>query len=253
MSERFAGKVVVVTGGASGIGLAAARAFADEGARVALADRDLDKARAAAAGIRSAGGEAVAVCVDIADFASCEAMVSEVVSTFGGLNIAFNNAGIPSAFGADFDDITVVDWDQLIGVNLTGLFFSMKAEVPALKRNASSVIVNTGSIRSLVAASGRPAYVASKHGVAGLTKAAALDLIPHGIRVNAVCPGFIATPMLAPVVADTGLHDQIVGGVPIARLGTADEVAQAVLFLASDESSYLVGSLLSVDGGLATL
>lgn len=253
MSTRFESKVVVVTGAAGGIGLAAARAFAEEGARVVLADRDRAGVEKAAAQIVADGGQATAVEVDIADFASCERMVAHAVSTFGRLDIAFNNAGIPSGIAPGFDDITVEEWDRVIGTNLSGTFYCMKAETPALKASGGGAIVNTASVMSLIAAAGMSSYVASKHAVAGLTKAASLDLIPHGIRVNAVCPGFIETPMLAPVVADAAVRRQIESQAPADRLGQPEEVAAAVLFLASDQAAYVVGSLLSVDGGVAVL
>jgi meso-butanediol dehydrogenase / (S,S)-butanediol dehydrogenase / diacetyl reductase len=144
----------------------------------------------------------------------------------------------------------VMEWQRLINTNLGGIFYSMKAEVPAMKACGGSAIVNTASIASLIAAPGMAAYVASKHGVGGLTKAAALDLIRHGIRVNAICPGFVDTPMLASAIEQPEMRRQIEAMVPIRRLATAEEVAAAALFLASSEASYLVGSLLSVDGGV---
>jgi NAD(P)-dependent dehydrogenase (short-subunit alcohol dehydrogenase family) len=253
MPQRFPGKVVIVTGAAGGIGLAAARSFAAEGARVVLADRDAAGVERAATAIVDEGGAASAFEVDITDFASCERMVAHAVSTYGSLDIAFNNAGVPSGISPSFEDITVEEWERVIGTNLSGTFYCMKAETPALKAAGGGVIVNTASVMSLVAAPGMSSYVASKHAVAGLTKATALDLVGHGIRVNAVCPGFIETPMLAPVVADEGVRRQIEAGAPAKRLGQPQEVADAVLFLASDAAAYIVGALLSVDGGVAVL
>jgi len=247
---RFQDKIVLVTGAASGIGLASAKAFALEGAKVVLADRNISLAEKGAQTIRSTGGTATSVFTDVSDFAACEAMVTHTIETYGALHIAFNNAGIPSAIGGSFEDFTVENWDALIDTNLNSVFYSMKAEVPALKAYGGTAIVNTASVASLVAAPGMAAYVASKHGVGGLTKAAALDLVVHGIRVNAICPGFVDTPMLAGAIATPESRGAIGAMVPIGRIATADEIAQTALFLASDAASYMIGVLLSVDGGV---
>jgi len=247
---RFENKVVLVTGAASGIGLASARAFAREGAKVVLADRNADAARSAAEEIARTSAAASSFTADVADFAACEAMVAHASRTFGGLHIAFNNAGIPSGIGGEFEDFAVEEWDRLIAVNMSGMFYAMKAEAPALKSSGGTAIVNTASVASVVAAPGMAAYVASKHGVAGLTKAAALDLIRHGIRVNAVCPGFVDTAMLAGAIAQPEARAAIEAQAPIGRIATPEEIAEAVLFLASDAASYMVGALMRVDGGV---
>jgi len=251
MTQRFSDRVALVTGGAGGIGAATARAFAAEGAIVAVADRDAAGAEATAAAIRDGGGRASAHHVDIADEASVNAMVEDVVAAHGGLHIAFNNAGVPTPILPTFDELTPEIWRTVIGINLTGTYLCLRAEVPALRASGGTAIVNTASIQSLRASAGQAGYIASKHGVAGLTKAVALDVIGDGIRVNAVCPGFIMTPMMAPAVAVPEVKAFLEEKAPIHRIAEADEVARAVLFLASDEASYCVGSLLSVDGGLA--
>jgi NAD(P)-dependent dehydrogenase (short-subunit alcohol dehydrogenase family) len=230
--------------------LAAAQAFAAEGARVVLADLDLERAEEEAAGIRAKGGTAAAFRADITDYESCSAMVEFAVSAHGGLHIAFNNAGVPTTIRDLFEDTPVEEWRRVIETNLSGAFYCMRAEVPALKASGGTAIVNTASIESLGATAGMSAYVSSKHGIAGLTKAAALDLVRFGIRVNAVCPGFTETPMLAPLVADPQGRRFIESKAPISRLGSPTEVAEAVLFLASDAASYVVGSLFTVDGGV---
>ncbi len=248
MTARFTGKSVLVTGAASGIGRAAASLFAGEGARVVLADRNLAGAEEAAHAI---GGAAIAVAADIADFASCEAMVAAATEAFGGLDIAFNNAGIPSGIGGDFEDFAVADWRRILETNLSGVFYSIKAEVPALKARGGGAIVVTASIASLIAAPGMAAYVASKHGVGGLVKAAAIDLIKHNIRVNAICPGMVDTAMLAAATAIPEVLAGMQAATPIGRIATPEEAARAALFLASDEASYMVGALMTVDGGVS--
>ena len=250
MTQRFDGRSVLVTGAASGIGRAAAIAFAAEGGRVLLVDRDGDGAEAAAEAIRQDGGEADAFQADIADPLQCEAMVARAVERYGALHVAFNNAGVPSAIGADFEAFALEEWRRVMAVNLDGVFLSMRAEVPALKAAGGGAIVNTASVASLVAAPGMAAYVASKHGLAGLTKAAALDLIRHGIRVNAVCPGLTDTAMLAGATATPEVRRALEAQAPIGRIAQPEEVARAALFLASDEASYMVGALVSVDGGV---
>jgi len=197
MTRRFESKVVLVTGAAGGIGLAAAEAFAAEGARVMLVDRDGERVEAAAQRLREAGADVAATPADVTRFADCQAMVEATMQRFGALHVAFNNAGIAGAGMQSFEDVSVDEWDRMIDTNLSAVFYAMKAEVPALKAHGGQAIVNTGSVTSLIAARGLPGYTAAKHGVLGLTRAAALDLVASGIRVNVVCPGFVQTPMLA--------------------------------------------------------
>ena len=249
--KKFEHKVVLVTGAASGIGHATARAFAAEGAKVVLADRDADKVAARADEIRQAGGIAASFAVDVTDYAACEAMVAYAVKEFGGLHVAFNNAGIPSPIDPEFENCSVEAWDRVIRVNLSAVFYAMKAETPALRASGGTAIVNTASAASFIANPAMPSYIASKHGVAGLTKAAALDLIRYGIRVNAVCPGVVNTPMLAAANAEPEVRAGMEAQIPIGRIAEPDDVAQSVLFLASDAASYLVGSLIRVDGGIS--
>lgn len=250
MSQRFTGKVVLITGAASGIGLSTARAFAREGASVAIADRNVAAAREVAASIAAESGSVVAIEVDVADFASCEAMVGAVLTRFGSLDIAFNNAGVPGAAAGSFDEIDVADWDRVMAINVSGVFHCMKAEVPVLRRSGGGVIINAASSASFMAAPGLSPYVTSKHAVAGLTKSAALDLIGDGIRVNAICPGMAATPMMLPLLEDAAVAAALHAQTPIARLASPEEIAEGVLFLASDAASYAVGTLLRLDGGL---
>lgn len=250
-ANRFDKKVVLVTGAASGIGLATARAFAAEGAQVVLADYAEERAAAIAEEIRQSGGVASSVGVDVTDYQACEAMVAHAVSTFGGLHVAVNNAGIPSPIDPEFENCSVEEWDRVIDVNLNGVFYSMKVETPALRASGGTAIINTASVASSIARPGMPSYIASKHGVAGLTKAAALDLIRHGIRVNAVCPGIVNTPMLAAAYAGPEIGSVTEEHVPIGRIANPEEIARSVLFIASDEASYMVGSLVNVDGGMS--
>jgi NAD(P)-dependent dehydrogenase (short-subunit alcohol dehydrogenase family) len=251
MSRRFGGKVVLVTGGGSGIGLAAARAFAAEGASVVIADRDHERAVAGTSLIQQAGGRAASIAADISDPHACDAMVAYAMNAFGALHIAFNNAGVPSRIVDSFEDYSIEEWDRVLRTNLGGVFYSVKAEVPAMRSCGGTAIVNTASVMSLMASAGMASYVASKHGVAGLTKALALDLVRYGIRVNAVCPGFVDTPMLASAVTGPEARTHIESMPPVHRISTPEEIARVALFLASDESSYMIGALVSVDGGLS--
>jgi len=246
MMGRFENKIALVSGAASGIGRATAIAFAEQGAKVVLADLE----EAGAAKVASEIGDAAsAVGVDVSDPAACEAMVAAVLDRHGRLDIAVNNAATPSEIGGLFEEADIAVWDRLMAVNLSGVFYAMRAQVPALRKSPGGVIVNTASIASFIAAKGMPAYIASKHGVAGLTKAAALDLADANIRVNAVCPGFVRTGMTEPVLQEEGVEAGLAASVPLGRIAEPEEIARAILFLAHEDSSYATGSLLLLDGG----
>jgi NAD(P)-dependent dehydrogenase (short-subunit alcohol dehydrogenase family) len=242
------GKVVLATGSASGIGRATALAFAEQGARVGMADLDVDGGHETLRMIRQKGGEAVFVPADVTRAAEVEAMVNEVVRTFGRLDYAFNNAGIVGTPSSTVE-CTEENWDRVIAVDLKGVFLCMKYEIPFMLKQGHGAIVNTASIAGLTGIKKNIAYVASKHGVVGLTRAAALDYARAGIRINAVCPGFVRTPLLK---LDTmpEFEGRYTSSQPMGRLGRPEEIAAAVVWLCSDSASFVTGHLLSVDGGL---
>jgi NAD(P)-dependent dehydrogenase (short-subunit alcohol dehydrogenase family) len=256
MAEEMHGKTVLVSGAGSGIGRAAALLLARVGAAVAVADLALERAQETAGAITAAGGKALAFAGDVSKEADIARFVSETVGAFGRLDGAFNNAGIsPAAVGAAGTPIT--DWQEeafsrVIAVNLTGVFLAMKHEIAAMAQQEArdgsiGAIVNTASVAGLVGLRGSSAYVASKHGVIGLTRTAALEYAPLGIRVNAVCPGYIDTPMVAPHMPVRG--EDILRAVPFARLGTPEEIAELVLWLLSDRASFVTGAAYVADGG----
>jgi NAD(P)-dependent dehydrogenase (short-subunit alcohol dehydrogenase family) len=251
MAGEFEDKVVVVTGGGRGIGMATAKAFAREGARVVVADVNGDSAAQVAAAIEADGGVATGIRTDVSDPAQCQAMVDHAVSHFGGLHIAVNNAGVRSPPTAEFEQLELDAWHRVIDINLNGVFYCMKAEVPALRASGGTAIINTCSAASFIAAPSIPAYIASKHGLAGLTKAAAIDLIRHGIRVNAIAPGATEAGMLGrDEQMGSGASEAMIAMQPIRRLAQLEELANGILYLASDKASFMVGSLVRIDGGM---
>jgi NAD(P)-dependent dehydrogenase (short-subunit alcohol dehydrogenase family) len=247
----FANKVILITGGASGIGQAACLAFARAGAHVAVADRQFDGAQATAKMIADNDGRAIAIACDVTRAVDCETMVAQTVAAFGRLDVAFNNAGVGGVLSSVADQ-REEDWDRTLAVNLKGVWLCMKYEIPALIAAGGGAIVNNASLAGLIGFRNAAAYSASKHGVIGLTRSAALEYARQNIRVNAVCPGFTDTPMVST------MHDispRILEGTlaisPMRRLGTPDEIAAAVLWLASDAASFVTGQALAVDGGMS--
>lgn len=238
------GMIGLVTGGASGIGAATSRRLASRGARVMIADRAAEAAQSLA---EELGGNAAWVQVDVSDIASVEAMTHETIERFGGLDIAVNSAGVGTGSSAHVADLDVERWRRVMSINLDGIFFSMKAELHAMLERGGGAIVNVASVLGSVANAGSSAYVASKHAVVGLTKAAALEYAGHGIRVNSVGPGYISTPMLSN--RDDVQRAELEGRHPIGRLGDAEEVANVIDFLVSPAASFVTGAYYVVDGG----
>jgi NAD(P)-dependent dehydrogenase (short-subunit alcohol dehydrogenase family) len=249
----FSGKVALVTGAASGMGLATARAFAEAGAAVVLADFKEDAVRAAAEKLVTAGHKAIAVRCDVSDDAQVAAMVDRTVAEFGRLDAAFNNAGVMAKI-APTADSTREDWDRVIGVNLRGVWSCMKHELRPMERQGGGAIVNNASVGALTGNPGIGSYIASKHGVVGLTRTAALEYVKRGIRVNAVNPGLIDTQVARDVVnGDEEAYAEIAKHVPIGRAGRPEEIASAVLWLCSPGASYVIGHALTIDGGMTVV
>jgi len=249
MNHSFAGKVALVTGAGSGIGLATAKAFGEAGASVVLADRREDAVRAAAEGLSASGGKALAVRCDVTDDTQVASMIDRTVSAFGRLDAAFNNAGVMQR-RVDTAEISGDEWDRVMAINLRGVWSCMKHELPQMLRNGGGAIVNCSSIGGVIGVPGLAAYHAAKHGVIGLTKTAALEYATRKIRINAVCPGTINTPMAESLTGgDPKILAEFLKDEPIGRIAEPEEVAAGVLWLCSPGASYVVGHALFVDGG----
>ena len=249
----FTGKVALVTGAASGMGLATAQAFAEAGAAVVLADFREPEVIAEAQKLVAAGHRAIAVRCDVSDDGEVESMVNRTVSEFARLDVAFNNAGVMARI-APTADSTRQEWDRVIGINLRGVWSCMKYELRQMERQGSGAIVNNASVGALTGNPGIGSYIASKHGVVGLTRTAALEYIKRGIRVNAINPGLIDTQIARDVVSgNEEAYNDIAKNVPIGRAGRPEEIASAVLWLCSPAASYVVGHALTVDGGMTVV
>ncbi len=242
-------RIALVTGGASGIGRASALAFAREGAKVAVADVLVEGVGETVGLIESGGGQAISIEADVSNAASVEAMVQKVMEAYGGIDCAFNNAGIEGQV-ASTEEYSEEVFDRVIDINLTGVWLCLKYEIPRMLERGSGAIVNTASGAGLVGTPGLSAYVASKHGVVGLTKTAALEYAKSGIRVNAVCPGVIETPMVQRLSSgQPQMGEALVAAEPIGRVGQPEEIAESVVWLCSKAASFVTGHAMSVDGG----
>jgi NAD(P)-dependent dehydrogenase (short-subunit alcohol dehydrogenase family) len=250
MNISFENKVALITGAGSGLGLATAKAFAASGASVVLADWNEEAAQSAAQELANQGHKTLAIRCDVSDDAQVEAMVAKTVAAFGRLDAAYNNAGVQNLL-AETADTTPEDYDRVMGINLRGVWSCMKFELQQMRRQGHGVIVNCSSLGGLVGGAERGIYHAAKHGVLGFTKSAALEYAARGIRINAICPGMIQTPMSDQMVA-AGQGEALKAmekNIPMGRVGRPEEIADAVLWLCSDASSYVTGQSISVDGG----
>jgi NAD(P)-dependent dehydrogenase (short-subunit alcohol dehydrogenase family) len=250
MDISFENKVALVTGAGSGIGLATARAFSNSGASVVLADSNEAAVRSAADQLSRANRNVLAIRCDVSDDVQVESMVRQTISRFGKIDAAFNNAGVQNVL-AETADATREDFDRVVGINLRGVWSCMKFELQHMRERGSGAIVNCSSIGGIVGGAGRGTYHAAKYGVIGLTTSAALEYAKRGVRVNAVCPGMIDTPMSDQMKAagQAEALEAMLEEVPIGRLGRPEEIADAVLWLCSDAASLVVGHALVVDGG----
>jgi len=243
------GKVALVTGGGSGIGRATALRLAREGAKIMIADYVPEGAERTVKMVKDAGGEASCIAADVSLTKQVEAVINKTVETYGRIDCAFNNAGIEGAMG-DTAGCTEENFDRVIAIDLKAVWLCMKYEIPQMLKQGGGAIVNTASIAGLLGFNGIPAYVAAKHGVVGLTRTAALEYAQRNIRVNCVCPGVIRTPMVERTIDKGGFSEaDIIAGEPVGRLGKPEEIAEGVLWLLSDASSFVTGHPLTIDGG----
>ena len=249
MSREFEGKVAFVTGAAGGIGFATARAFAESGAAVVITDVNENAAKAAADTLTNAGHKALGLRCDVSDEAQVATAIAETVSAFGRLDAAYNNAGL-HAPSVETADALAEDFDRVIAVNLRGVWACMKHELRQMRKQGNGTIVNCSSQSGLAGIAGLGAYTASKHGVIGLTKAAALEYARRGIRINAICPGTANTPMVAKAMKDHPAEMQaVIDDIPLGRMGTPEEIASAVLWLCSPGAGFMIGQIVAPDGG----
>lgn len=254
MAGRFDGQRALVTGGAAGIGRAVVLALVEEGCRVAIADVNAEGGAETVETIKASGGQALFVQMDVSQSDQVEAGIGQVVASWGGLDLAFNNAGILGELAARTSQCTEKNWDQVLGINLKGTWLCLKHEIATMRKNGGGAIVNASSAAALGGGFISTAYVASKHGVVGLTKSAAVECAKENIRVNAVCPGYIQTTMFGRVIREgSGLHKRLTERAPMGRLGSPEEVAGGVLWLLSEEARFVTGHILGIDGGMGAL
>jgi NAD(P)-dependent dehydrogenase (short-subunit alcohol dehydrogenase family) len=250
MAGRLENKVALVTGAGSGIGKASALAFAKEGAKVVAEDLDVEAGEETANTIIEAGGAATFIRADVSKAVEVEEMVNKTMEIYGRLDCAYNNAGVAVSPRLT-PDTTEEDWDRVMNVNLKGVWLCMKFEIPHMLKQGKGVIVNASSMVGLIGLAKRSAYAASKHGVIGLTKVAALEYADAGIRVNAICPAVVRTPLVENIIArDPEAEAQLLSMIPMQRLATAEEIAEVVIWLCSDASSFVTGHAMLVDGGV---
>lgn len=246
----FAGKVAFITGAANGIGRAAALAFARNGASVVVADVSQQGSQQTACLIEEAGGRALAVRCDVTRAEDVKAALDKTIETFGRLDFAFNNAGVEPKNLASTAEYDEEEWDRIIDVDLHGVFLCMKHEIPLILKQRGGAIVNTSSGAGVIGIKGSPAYTAAKHGVIGLTRAAALDYAAQNIRINAVCPGYIDTPMMGRYTGGTPEgRAKVIAEEPVGRMGTPEEIAASVVWLCSDDAAFVIGHAMVIDGG----